>query len=44
MLYKTYKSSAEDSKGIVHRALPKLDMKLCKHSTQNSVKALHETP
>ena len=48
MLYRTYKSSAENSGGIVHGALPKpdtkLDTKLCKSSARNSVKALHEAP
>ena len=48
MLCRTYKGSAEDSGGIVHGALPKLDTKLdtklCKSSARSSVKALHETP
>ena len=40
MLYRTYKSSVEDSGGIVHGALPKPNTKL----NTKPRKALHETP
>ena len=44
MLCRTYKSSAEDSGGIVYGALPKPDTKLDTKLDTKSVKALHETP